>query len=77
MKTPSAESVKKALKIEDDHYCGRRPINVRLATVISQALDEAWEEGFNDGVEEAAKEIDKYGNDRCVKAIRSLAKKGK
>lgn len=39
-----------ALQIEDDHYCGKHPMNVRLSLVIEQALRNA----HNMAVEECA-----------------------
>ena len=48
---PTEKDVAMALKIEDDHYCGKHPTEVRLSTVIAQALASARKEGFEEGVE--------------------------
>ena len=37
-------------EIEDEHYCGKRPMSVRLASRIESALRSAYAEGLEDAL---------------------------
>jgi hypothetical protein len=55
--THDKEAVDIAIKIEDEHYCGKRPLDVRLSTVIAEALTAYGVKKRNEGLEEAAGKV--------------------